>query len=424
MKIKNKMGILFMISVALSTNIHAQQTTIWHNGIKVNQNTFAKQDNNLVIDLTVDMSATDISTSQNLTLIPTLVNGDKKLMLKPILLNGRNRHKVYKRELSLHHFPDSMYYAVVRDGKQDTPIQYYASIPYEMWMDGSTLQMEEESCGCGGAQGENLVEPLFALAPEKVDPKKAVPTMSFITPQKQTKNRTLLKDLYIKYPLNKVVIYPEYMDNPQELEKALTMIETINNDRDVVVKDILIQGYASPEALIKYNDSLSYWRADALKNYIIKNTNKSLPIRSEGKGEEWNMAISLLQKSSIPNKASMQAFMETCDRSDAAEWKLRTFAGGKPYQEMRRDIYPKVRRAVCRVEYIIRDFTIEEGRKLIVSKPESLSEYEMYLVAQSYEQDSAEYANAIRTAARFYPDSSSAINNLKVLEEMEKINKE
>ena len=51
---------------------------------------------------------------------------------------------------------------------------------------------------------------------------------------------------------------------------------------------------------------------------------------------------------------------------------------------------------------------MQEGRKLIYTHPEALSLNEMYQVAQSYEEGTDEWLDALLIAARQYPDDEKA----------------
>ena len=132
---------------------------------------------------------------------------------------------------------------------------------------------------------------------------------------------------------------------------------------------------------------------------------------SESGCEDWSGTIELLEKSNIPGRDLLLDAIRKCDRSDAAEMRLRTLEGGVPYAAMLREIYPKVRRVVCSVDYTVREFTLEESRQLIGGQPELLSLYEMHQAAFSYSGNSPEFLDAFRTAQRIYPENEIALLN-------------
>ena len=74
------------------------------------------------------------------------------------------------------------------------------------------------------------------------------PHVAFITPQmEERKLREESGRAYLDFPLNETIIYPEYRNNPAELDKDKRSIDLIKNDTNVVISHIDIHGYASPE---------------------------------------------------------------------------------------------------------------------------------------------------------------------------------
>lgn len=75
------------------------------------------------------------------------------------------------------------------------------------------------------------------------------------------------------------------------------------------------------------------------------------------------------------------------------------------------EVYPPLRRNEYRIEYNVRNFDLEEARRMIGERPDLLSLEEMYNVAGSYEKGSAGYERAMETAARCYPDRPAVLND-------------
>ena len=74
-------------------------------------------------------------------------------------------------------------------------------------------------------------------------------------------------------------------------------------------------------------------------------------------------------------------------------------------------MYGPLRRNDYRIEYNVRNFNLEEARRLIRTNPKLLSQNEMYQVAGSYPKDSKEYREAMEIAARTYPNDPVALSN-------------
>lgn len=417
----NTIKYLYLVIIAIvlgTTSLSAQQKQIYNDGILINCHSLEQKGDSLIIDLDINLDSLELSSGRSLTLTP-LVEGDgETLALSSILLNGRNRHKVYVRDLSLDKISSDAHYAVVKmTGKQSKIVHYRQSVLFIPWMASARLALAEDLCGCGGHTAESSLDELFAVTPAALPapPAEYQPQFmySYVIPvPEKLKRRTELHDVYLNFPVNKVVIYPEYMNNQTELAKTEEMIEKINSDKNLHIQEVVIRGYASPEGSVPSNFRLSEGRAAALKNYLVPRIKgEKLPIRSESGGEDWKGTIKLVEKTDFPGRDALLQNILNGNRSDAAEQALRTIEGGTPYAFMLKEIYPKVRRVVCSVDYTVREFTVEEGRILIHTHPEQLSLLEMYEVANSYPENSDEFIQAMQIAALTYPNDNTALQN-------------
>lgn len=399
---------------------NAQQKEIYNGGILITKHMLERQGDSMLLDIELDVNNLKLSSRRALTLTPSLVDKENVQPLQSILLNGRNRHKVYVRDVSLRKTePDTYYTEVKMTAKEQRIIRYRKAIPFAAWMSGARLVLNEDMCGCGGYSAETASEELFAVAPAVIPLVQIEqPIYHYIAPaREEVKQRTQLRNVYLTFPVNKVVIYPDYFDNAAELARVEEMVEKINTDQNLHIREVVIRGYASPEGSVPSNYRLSEGRAAALKNYLVPRIKgDALPMRSESGGEDWDGVVKLLAASDIPGHDALLTAINRCDRSDAAEQALRTIDGGAPYARMLKDIYPKVRRVLCSVDYTVREFTVDEGRNIIRRNPEQLSHYEMYQVANSYAEGSDEFIEAIRTAARIYPADEAALHNLEVVQ--------
>lgn len=401
--------------LASSLPATAQEVQVLKDGISIEHQEVKQDNDSLCLRLGLNISNLKLSSLRSLTLTPILANGETQQALTPILLNGANRHKVYLRHVALGHESPEEYYLVQKVGHKGNPaIDYRGSVAFQPWMAEAKLYLVEDYCGCSGYTEQQAREELRAIpALLPVIPYEAQPMYCYARPEKEIlKSRTELKNVYLNFPVNKVVIYPDYMNNRTELERTKEMIEKINSDHNLTIKKIMFRGYASPEGSVPSNCRLSEGRAAALKNYLVPRLQDgSLPMFSESGCEDWDGTIELLEQSQIPGRDRLLEAIRQCDRSDAAEMNLRTLDGGAPYAAMLREIYPKVRRVLCSVDYTVREFTVEEGRSLINGHPELLSQYELYQVACSYPANSTEFLNALRTAEQLFPQDETALLN-------------
>ena len=95
---------------------------------------------------------------------------------------------------------------------------------------------------------------------------------------------------------------------------------------------------------------------------------------------------------------------------DQKEAKLRALKSGSAFSYVLKNIFPSLRRSEYRIDYTVREFTVEEGREIIKTRPQQLSLSEMFAVANSYETGSKEYNDVFEIAVRMY--SSDPVANL------------
>lgn len=87
---------------------------------------------------------------------------------------------------------------------------------------------------------------------------------------------------------------------------------------------------------------------------------------------------------------------------------LMNLKGGEPYRYMVREFCPLLRKAVCRVDFDVRSFNIDEAKKVLKNRPQNLSLNEMFLVANTYEKGSEDFIYLFETAARLFPEDMTA----------------
>ena len=70
--------------------------------------------------------------------------------------------------------------------------------------------------------------------------------------------------------------------------------------------------------------------------------------------------------------------------------------GGVPYRYMLKYIFPSLRVAICKVNYEIKNFNLDEAKEIIKTRPQNLSLNEMFMVANSYPKGSSGIHRCVR----------------------------
>lgn len=356
----------------------------------------------LVITLKADISSMEVSRNQSLVCTPLVESGDSVRALTPIVINGKVRHILYER--------------MERDGKEELEIRryndteqqvdYLARTPYADWMEKADVTLVMDDCGCGWKALSQNRDKLFAL--NFAEPVVIDPMLVYVKPApEEVKARHLDGSAYLDFPVNQITIHPDYRNNSVELRKIQQTVEAVKNDPYATITSLSIKGYASPEGTYKGNAYLAENRAKALLNYVKDRYDLSgVELSVDFEPEDWEGLEAAVEKGNLPDKEELLAIIRADEPVDwdAREWKLKTLNGGTSYKVLLRDVYPALRHSDYRVNYNIRNFTVDEAKQIIQSDPSKLSLNEMFLVAETYEVGSEPFNEVFEVAVRMYPN--------------------
>lgn len=372
--------------------------------IKIKDKIVEKADSSLIIGMTFDLGEIEVPSGHSIVCTPVIVREDSVRPLTPLIINGRNRHILYERtgrnlienkEIELRR----------RNGEAQT-VDYQARTPFAKWMEKAEVALITDECGCGWDSLQSTRSPLFAI--NMAEPIVLKPFLCYQTPKIEAiKARAKEGSAFLDFPVNKITIYPDYRNNPQELKAIRETVESVRNDKYATITEVYIKGYASPEGGYANNAYLAENRAKALRDYVkgLYHFDQAA-FAVDFEPEDWAGLEKRIEEMSLPDKAELLAIIRADEPSDLdkKEWKLKTLNGGTSYKILLRDIYPALRHSDYAVKYTIRNFTIEEAKELLYTDPKQLSLNEMFQVAQTYEPGSRQYNEVFEIAVRMYPN--------------------
>lgn len=354
--------------------------------------------NNMVVNLDLNMDSLDLPSNMRLVFTPMVTNNTEQRLMPQIVVNGRKQEISYKRK-GYKDFADN---AVVVRRKNNTAqtLHYSAVLPYERWMKNADVVVAEDLCGCGDIKDQNTVELK----------RMRTPFMPYMRPEAEAqKVRHEQGRAFIDFPVDKITLYPDYRNNPRELDKIVSTINLVKNDKNTSITNVEIHGYASPESPYEHNAYLAENRAKTLKDYVRKLVNiddKTFSVASTP--EDWEGLREYVAKSNLDNRDAILKLIDdnTLD-PDAKEWKIKSTYPAD-YRVMLDSWYPALRHSDYVVSYSVRPFSVEEAKEIMKTKPQQLSLEEMFMVAQTYEPGSREFNEVMATAVRMYPDNQTA----------------
>lgn len=378
----------------------------------------------LYVSIDFDIRGVNVGSRQSVSLIPILVGEGKSLKLPEVMVKGRADYLVSKRKVALmskaerRRYEANAPYAIVKgyNTKDNKRVIYRKSLPFDAWMANARLDIQEDLCGCGNPPRILAMSQLVnrVQLEQKIQPYIVVPYLAYVRPAvEMVKTREMVGEAFLDFVVGQTTIRPDYMNNPAELKKITDMIEAMKNDPAVTVKNIFVEGYASPEGTMKGNQALSEGRAKALVDYLV-------PLFSYPKdcykvvygGENWKGLAQMVEKSDLPYKESVLNIInnvpEEIRNGTSRKKQLMDLQGGEPYRYLLKNYFPSLRKAICRVDYQVKGFDVQEAKSVIGTHPQNLSLNEMYMVANTYEKGSPEFVEIFETAVRLFPQDPIA----------------
>ena len=337
-----------------------------------------------------------------LTLTPKLVSedGTQTYAFPAVSVGGRNRQIMWQRHNIAGAQP--VYH---KNGSAQT-VALNLAAPNVAWIKKARLVVDEQVQGCAGCeQGEMRYKLLDRLVKEEYRPKF---TTVFVTPKPEpVKTRSDRFIARFNFRVNRSELLPELGNNRVEFARVDSVAKAILLNTDVKVKNVSIDGYASPEGTDAANLKLSQNRALSFADYLRRTYNLSRGVlNGVGHGSDWEgLRNSVIADANVPNKQGVLDVLAAAGNNEVRKANLRKLDAGQPYAYLLANHYPPLRRTEYQFTYTVRDFNLEEAIQRIYSNPSLLSLNEMYLVANHYAAGSAERRNALETAQRVYPNA-------------------
>lgn len=211
------------------------------------------------------------------------------------------------------------------------------------------------------------------------------------------------------YQVGKYDILPNFANNAQVVRELTELIDEVKADKNLTITGAEVTGYASPDGASASNNRLSESRAKAFANFLTTRYAISAnQMTVNWKGEDWEGLKSAIVATSWSEKEAVLNTIASVQDEDAREAALKRLNNGTTYKTLLADYFPQLRRNELNLNFVVKSFDIEEAKAIIRTNPQYLSLNEMYLVANSYPKESAEFKEVFDIASRLYPQDEVA----------------
>ncbi|MCD7936109.1 MAG: DUF3868 domain-containing protein [Tannerellaceae bacterium] len=349
---KTKIFILIIILATPFTTIHSQTLPEVDGKVIYENLQLQKQGSYMILTFDTRIADKAINNRQSWKVIPEILSTDTRetIHFPSLLINGRQKERHYKRRLNFKNREllankPAIHTHVPQD--QEQLIHYRAEIPYQNWMENSTLIFHQILTSPREKKQLFTTAAMAIRTPEP--PKPEAPPV--ITPQPAPANTlTINGEAQIRFPVGITDIYPAYMDNTHELEKIEKEIRRILHNPDYTLISIQLTGYASPEARYSTNKRLSESRTQTLKEYLAEKYNLAPEIiRTSSVPEDWKRLRQLIQNSQLTDKNKILTIIDSGEPEDTKEKQLRAMPAA--WNTLLKDYFPQLRRVDYQILY-------------------------------------------------------------------------
>lgn len=379
-------------------------------GVHLEIQKLEKKKDSLTVDYQLHIIPHAIESGQGLYISPEIQSDDSAFSLPTVTILGKNKQKVLARFGGL--FRKDFISAAITN---DTVLIYHVKIPYALWMDSAGLIFNQRLAG----YRNNSVLTTYKLS-DSVNLSscklyRVSPVLAFLIPEKEVKHRKCQGEIHIGFQQGCSLIQPDYNRNAEELMKIDSIFCEVVSNPDVILQGLCIGGYGSPDGLYTANECLSKKRAQVLKDYIQNkfNLNDSL-FQVKSVAEDWQGLEVLVKACDIAQKDRILEIISTIGVFEGREAALMKLDKGVPYRLMSKEIFPQLRlsRLEYQIDYIVRDYDVEQTLALLDKNSGDLSQLELYNLAMTYQPGSKEYNRIfLEIIPKYFPEDQTANNN-------------
>ncbi len=336
----------------------------------------------VVVTFDVETADNSIPKNRKEIILPYLYNGKDTLYLDPLEVYGKNRFKRERQEYAI--AGDRDWQLGENQIMRGDVYQYAAQTNLKRWMQPAQLGIKRQMVGC--ACEDDMPDEMlgqFAFQEPPLPPRR-IPSPVLAEASRQWEMGD--DELEIIFKVSKADIDSSVFDNEVTFGKILAAVDKIYSNSNFRVDKIEVAGYASPEGTVSFNKWLGENRAKALINYIIEHrpqyelTPDHFVMRN---GEEnWTGLRRTLSESDMKVKNDVIAVIDDTTLTEVQKKsRIKAMDGGKVWDEMLKNIYPRLRSARYLAVYY--DSSEDNAVEMINGANEMLKNG---LVEEGYEQ--------------------------------------
>ncbi len=235
-----------------------------------------------------------------------------------------------------------------------------------------------------------------------------------LAPDSFQHSRQMRQEANIKFLVNEANLRKSELQN-NSVQEFVRLLKKINTDRELNIKNVEVQAYASPEGGFDFNDRLANRRQNVSEGYVkeqLQQTGLKTNVDARYTAQDWEGFQQLVQASNIQDKDVILRVLSMYKDPAERERQIRNMSEG--FQELANGILPELRRSRLIINYETVGRTDEEIERTFTTEPAQLTADELLYLAAT-KTDTAEKKTIYEKTAQLYPTDYRPLNNLATL---------
>ena len=334
---ESRLLILWTLLWGVFMAVSAQSTDI------INKAEAGRHGDSAVVYMTLLPENMQVASNEILSITPRLVGETDSVELPTVRMLGRMPYYRFIRHDSLGIIMPTDF--VIWEKQRYRPFAYQQAVDWQQWMDRASLKVQVERMDCRAYStltgiDKPLSETIVRRYLQTIQPKPGSVTSS----------------VTVVFPLNRTEIHPELSNNRSELDKIRQGIVDVRSDKNNVLQQVTIKGYASPDGPYDNNVRLARGRTDSIAAYVANHFDvDSSQVKTDYEPEDWDGLIAYLKKASVldlPHRDEMlEVALDNDLDPDQRERKMRT-SWPKDFDFLLKYCLPRLRHTDYRIDYL------------------------------------------------------------------------
>jgi len=366
-----------------------------------------------------------IATGETLLFTPVLKSSGRAVRLATMAVSGGSRERYEERTDVLTPRLRVNLPMVAHDAKTGiNTFIYDVTIPYQSWMASSAFYIESDESTWQGRAPHVYEDLLFSHLPIQVEAvqrqsllgmfdtlsvvgqgKIRASWVQFIVPLAGASGSSVVNGtMQLPYKMN-----PSKRRTRRMADSICHIIQRESQRHVGQLVRIELTGYGAPINNAQKNERLAAKQTLLLKQALLdRHLMGDNDVRITWVAEDWDSIRQLVAASHMPLRLAAVDIMRTIDVSSGREYALKTLAAEALYDNLRRDIFPRVCRLNYRLYYAPRASTYYDTARVPDGLLSALTPLNFYDTALAFGFGTQEFFDVIDLAACLFPNCIEA----------------